>query len=294
VGTWDASILGNDTAAQAYERFFELFDAGEGVEAAAKTVASEMRTELAMREEGHHVHLALSLARWECGALDARRLEAVRRLVGPDGRRDLRAYATLEAKAAFLKKRAAALRAFLKKIAARNPKPRKAKPAPATTSSPFVPGCCFAVEHEGRYRAFWIASAATKRTWGDLGITCLDLDAAKVPTLARCERAFVRGMQKEARDDPPRTWRGERLLVSYDLPDRRRLFAALAERCVLVGRTAPPTSKRLLWSSMGGGGGAIVEGDALARRLFGLHETAKELRWARRHRLSEVVAALAT
>ena len=79
--------------------------------------------------------------------------------------------------------------------------------------------------------------------------------------------------------------------MSYDIPGDAPLFQALAERCHVIGHTAPLRSRKMLWSSAGSRLDC-TSSDNLVRRLLSLREQVKQNRWPKRLRLNEVVAAL--
>jgi hypothetical protein len=289
MGTWSAAILGNDTSSETYERFFELYDSGSAVAQIVKTIEKEMRDSLALDEDRNNVTLALALALWECDALNATRLARVRALVA--SRRDLEVWAGLDAGAALLKRREAALKTFLRRVSTPRSSPRKRKPPARPQQTPFRAGCCFTVKSASRHYAFWVVTAALGKRDGDLGVACLDIESARPPTVAQCERAYVCSVEKAGVDYPRGTWRGRKELLFYYTPDGPSFHAALEKHCSVVGYTAAITSYQLVLDCSGT---ALDLADSrnLVRRLVGLRAQAKREHWPRKHRLGELVAKL--
>ncbi len=286
MGTWDASILGNDTSAQTYESFLARYDAGESIDAIVKKVEAEMRTSLKMADDRDNVELALALALWECGELDRARLAKVRTIIASG--HDLAAKKRLGADASFLKQRARALTALERKLSTPPKKARKPRPPPVqATKNPFRSGCCFAVEDRGTFHGFWISSAWKGRGAGSFGVVCLDLEKREKPTLAECERAFVRGITKDRSGYPKGTYQGDQEMYGYD-GDAGPFLAAFAKTCTVIGHVSPIKSKKMLWGSAG----HTLRLPELKQRLLALQAEAKANRSARRIRLGDLVNAL--
>jgi hypothetical protein len=287
VGTWSAGILGNDTSAQTYERFFELYDAGEPVRAIIKKVEAEMRESLILEEDRNNVALPLALALWECRSLDAPRLARVKRLVASG--QDLEVWKGLDAGAALLGKRGVALTNLLRRISTPRPTARKRAPPAPQPSNPFRAGCCLAVRSRGRHHAFWIVRSNLRRKEGDLAIACLHLDQVRLPTLAQCERAYVSSVGLAGAEYPRGTWRGSVESLWYYPPDGPLFLAALDRACIVIGHTPRVVSDRLIWDSSGT---ALNFGDprCIVRRLVGLQNRAKTGHWPLNRRLGNLIS----
>ena len=286
MGTWSASILGNDTSAETYERFFELYDAGRPLPQIVKTIEKEMHDSLTLAEDRNNVEFPLALALWECQALDAARLNRIARLVASG--RDLDVWAGLAAGAALLKKRGAALKAFLKRISTRKASPRKRKAPARPLETPFRAGCCFAVKSRGRHYAFWVATATMGRKDGDLGVACLGIDQVGLPTLAQCRHAYVLGAETAGTDYPRGAWRGRKELLFYYAPDAPSFYAMLDQHCTIIGYTAPLESWRMPWDA-NGSALDFTDSRSLVRKLLQFRSKGRRERWRRGHRLRELV-----
>ncbi len=291
MGTWSAAILGTDTSSETYERFFELYDSGSAVAQIVETIEKEMRDSLALDEDRNNVTLALALALWECKALDATRLAQVGALVA--SRRDLEVWAGLDASAVLLKRREAALKAFLRKLSIPKATARKPKPPERPQQSPFRAGCCFAVKSRSRYYAFWVVSANLGKKDGSLDVACLDIDQVRLPTLAQCERAFLLSVDKAGAEYPGGTYRGRKELLFYYPPDGPSFFDALDKHCIVIGCTVAITSYQLVLDCSGTALN-LADSRSLVRRLVGLRAQAKREHWPRKHRLGALVATLAS
>jgi hypothetical protein len=286
MGTWDASILGNDTSAQTYESFLARYDDGESIAAIVKKVEAEMRTSLKMADARDDVELALALALWECGALDRARLAKVRAIVSSG--HDLAAKKRLGADASFLKQRTRALTALERKLSTPPKQARRRRPPPVEAKkNPFRSGCCFVVEDRGTFHGFWISSAWKGRGAGSFGVVCLDLQTRVMPTIAQCERAFVRGITKDRSGYPRGTYQGDQEMYGYD-GDAGPFLAAFAKTCTVVGHVAPIKSKKMLWGSAG----HTLSLPELKQRLLALQAEVKARRAAKRIRLGDLVTAL--
>jgi hypothetical protein len=280
VGTWNAAILGNDTSAQTYESFVAHYDRGEPIPRIVRAVREEMRASLAMDEDRSNVELALALALWECGALDAATLRRVRQIARSGS--DARGWQSLGASPSFLTKRKKAVDALVAKLAEPPARPRPRRRPPAVPKDLLVPGTCFVIEHAKRHFGFWIATRHAGGDAGGVGVVCLDLETRELPDLAACLRAHAIGAKREGE-----RWRASQSLLYYTPATEDAFRSAFAAACAIVGRTRTLKPKEVLWSSSGFGP-LITDAAMLRTRLLKIRELRADE--PRRHRLDRILA----
>jgi hypothetical protein len=125
MGTWGTGISSNDTYADAYGEFFDLYNDGiEVAEITARLVSRNQET-IGCPDAANDFWFALAKAQWECKALDNALLERVTMIV--ESGADIEVWRNQDASQNDLRKREAVLRKFLDKISHEKAKPRKPK-----------------------------------------------------------------------------------------------------------------------------------------------------------------------
>jgi hypothetical protein len=127
MGTWGTSIKSNDTFADIYGEFFELYNKGELPENISEKIKSNNRETLEIEEERHNFWFALALAQWETKSLEAKVLSTVENIITSG--EDLNLWLNLGASEKDLTKRKIVLEKFLEKLKSKRSKavPRKRK-----------------------------------------------------------------------------------------------------------------------------------------------------------------------
>jgi len=141
MGTWGTGISSNDTYADVYGEFFDLYNDGvEVAEASAKLIRQNQET-IGDQDDANNFWFALAKAQWECGQLDAVMLRRVSLII--ESGSDVDVWRRLDATEKDIKKRARVLAAFLEKLISENAKPRSRKKK-AIKQPPFDKGTCLA------------------------------------------------------------------------------------------------------------------------------------------------------
>lgn len=196
MGTWDASILGNDTSAEVYEVFFERYDQGDSIEAIEALITQRFASSLALVEDASNVLLARALANWETGTLS----EALRAEVcaAVDSGAALAAYRSLGADAAGVRERSRELARFVQKLGVSRPTARKRKKPPVALQTKFVPGACLSYRRSATdYGGVVVVDSAFFARRGEMCLAAMSLAQAQPPTFADFAGARLYGFEWE-------------------------------------------------------------------------------------------------
>lgn len=147
MGTWDATIFGNDTSLDIKEEFFERYNQGED----ANTIKNDLTMDLD-DDDRYNVLFALAHCMWEVGQLDDGFLLEIKEII--DKKEDLALAQELDADSKFLKQRSAHLDKFLEKISVKKEKPKKRIAPPVPVESKYRNGAVMVFQFEdGMYGA---------------------------------------------------------------------------------------------------------------------------------------------
>jgi hypothetical protein len=269
VGTWDASILGNDTSAEVYEAFFEAFNRGDEIAAIDAMIDERFATSIGLDEDRANVLFARALAHWEIGTLSRELLREARDAVAGA----LDACRSLGADEVFLRQRSRALDKLLIKLSTPRPKPKKRKKPPVPLVTELDAGACLAfLRPDGRYGGVVAVSSSFFARRGSLSLIATSLAQRTVPTFADFEAATLHGFEWEAVSGQAakfaspngKTGRVDVLSIGYDggNENRKAFFARLRAFFEVVGRV--PLFTQILATTTGHSLGA---GDEYVKNL---------------------------
>lgn len=147
MGTWSASIFGNDTSLDIKDEFFERYNQGEEPEDIKKDLLLDIDD-----EDRFNVMFALAQCMWEVGQLDESFLSDIEKVIG--NKEELSVLEELGADKSFIKQRTTHLEKFLKKISVKKEKPKKRVAPPIPVESKYRNGAVMVFQYEdGRYGA---------------------------------------------------------------------------------------------------------------------------------------------
>ena len=140
MGTWNATIFGNDTSIDVKEEFFERYNKGEE--------PIDIKNELLLNfddEDRFNVMFALAHCMWETGSLDNDFLFEVKKAI--QSKDDLSIAKELGADDEFLKQRSAYLFKFLEKISTKKNRPKKRVAPPVPIESKYKNGAVMVFQY---------------------------------------------------------------------------------------------------------------------------------------------------
>lgn len=154
MGTWDATIFGNDTSLDIKEEFFERYNQGED----ANTIKNDLTSDL-YDDDMYDVLFALAHCLWEVGQLDDEFLLEIKEIIL--NKEDLELAQELGADSEFLEQRSENLEKFLEKISVKKENPKKRIAPPVPVESKYRNGAVMVFQYEdGMYGALLAVDGA--------------------------------------------------------------------------------------------------------------------------------------
>ncbi|WP_210489725.1 hypothetical protein [Rufibacter aurantiacus] len=125
MGAWGISISSNDTYADIYSAFFDLYHSGQEVPGISEALVSGNSEIINDEDDSNNFWFALAKAQWECKQLDSGVLARVKQIV--ESGSDLEIWQKLDADARDIKKRKMVLDKFLSDLQIERPKAKTRK-----------------------------------------------------------------------------------------------------------------------------------------------------------------------
>ena len=123
MGTWDASIKGNDTTTDVYDQFMDRYGSGMKPTEISSEIMKDFAEYFTDRDDRNNALMGLALAQWETASLDPNVFSEVKKII--DTGEDLVLWRELEASEADIKQRKKALEKFLQQISVPREKPKR-------------------------------------------------------------------------------------------------------------------------------------------------------------------------
>ncbi len=189
MGAWGTAISSNDTYADIYGEFFDLYDDGLDIsEISAKLVEQNQET-INDPDDASNFWFALAKAQWECKQLDPAILDRVEQIIVSGS--DIAAWRRLDSSEKDLRKRESALKVFLEKLRSEKPKPR-ARKKKIIRQPIFEKGDCLAFRLEdGNYGGCVILEAVAMVGFGLNLVATTGINQSTPPSVSDCREAEV-------------------------------------------------------------------------------------------------------
>jgi hypothetical protein len=120
MGGWGTAISSNDTYADTYSEFFNLYNDGLDVDEISKKLIADNQETIKDTDNCNNFWFALAKAQWECKQLDNEIFDRVKRVIETGA--DLEVWRQLDADEKDIKKRKTVLEKFLLDLQAEKPK----------------------------------------------------------------------------------------------------------------------------------------------------------------------------
>ncbi|EMY79886.1 hypothetical protein pgond44_14678 [Psychroflexus gondwanensis ACAM 44] len=183
MGTWGTAIKSNDTSADIYAEFFDLYNDGKEPNKIKEKLISDNP------ESSNDFWFALALALWETKSLPTEILEKVRQIIKSGS--DLKLWEELDASKSDIKKRKIVLEKFLVKLESERLK-AKARKKKKTKEPIFEMGTCLVFKLEnGNYGGAIVLSSDSETGYGYNLIVTTKLNQLTKPTLDDIENSEV-------------------------------------------------------------------------------------------------------
>lgn len=141
MGTWNATIFGNDASCDTKDEFFMRYNRGEEPRDIKDDLLSEIDG-----DDRFNVMFSLAYCMWEVGMLDDDFLSEVEATIQSE--KDLALAENLGADEKFLRQRRAHLAKFLDKISVKRAKPKKRVAPPVPVESKYMNGAVMAFQYD--------------------------------------------------------------------------------------------------------------------------------------------------
>lgn len=189
MGTWGTGISSNDTFADIYGQFIDLYNEGLSVPDLTKRLIDENQETINLPEDATNFWFALANGQWECKALENDILSKVDHIIQTG--EDLRVWKELDASPADLKAREKVLIKFLSKLKTEKDKPRK-RTKKKLYNSVFKKGDCLVYKMDnGNYGGAFVLTDEKETEIGKNYIAVTTIDKPTKPTIEDFKNAEV-------------------------------------------------------------------------------------------------------
>lgn len=189
MGTWGTGISSNDTYADIYEQFIDLYNEGYDAPEITERLIDENQETINLPEDATNFWFALANGQWECKSLDNKILSKVEHII--QSGEDLRVWEELEASPADLKVRKSVLTKFLAKLNTEKEKPRK-RTKKKLYNSVFKKGDCLIYKMDnGNYGGAFVLTDEQETQIGKNYIAITTIDKTEKPTIKDFKNAEV-------------------------------------------------------------------------------------------------------
>lgn len=189
MGAWGTGISSNDTFADIYGQFIDLYNEGLSVPKITKRLIDENQEIINLPEDATNFWFALANGQWECKALDNEILTKVDHII--ETGEDLRVWKELDASPADLKAREKVLVKFLSKLKTEKDKPRK-RTKKKLYDSVYTKGDCLVYKMDnGNYGGAFVLTDEQQTETGTNYIAITTIDKSTKPTLDDFKTAEV-------------------------------------------------------------------------------------------------------
>ena len=189
MGAWGTAISSNDTYADIYDEFFELYNDGQSVEDISKKLIADNQETINEPDDNNNFWFALAKAQWECKQLDTEILEKVKEII--ETGLDLEVWRLLDAVEKDIKKRKVVLDKFLVDLQTERPK-AKSRKKKVIKQPPFEKGDCLTFKlANGNYGGAVVLEAIKDTEYGHTLLATTRINQPTKPTKTDFENAEV-------------------------------------------------------------------------------------------------------
>lgn len=219
MGTWGTGISSNDTYADVYDEFFELYDAGLSVkEITERLIASNQET-INEPDSSNDFWFALAKAQWECKELAPDIFDRVRTIIQTGT--DLEVWRRQGADEKSIAKRKIVLAKFLAQLQTERPK-AKSRKKKVIRQPVFEKGDCLTFKlSKGNFGGAVVLEAIRDTEYGYNLIATTRINQPKKPTVKDFENAEVLVMTFDDWNEKP--------CIQWYLPVRHKKSSHLIE-----------------------------------------------------------------
>jgi len=201
MGAWGTAISSNDTFADTYGSFFDLYNDGLDVKQISKILIDRNKQTIEDSEDSNNFWFALAKAQWECKQLNSELFERVKQII--ESGADLNVWRELDAEPKDIVKRKIALDKFLADIQTEKPK-AKSRKKKVIKQPVFEKGDCLTFKlANGNYGGAVVLEAIKDTVYGHNLIATTRINQPNKPTKKEFENADVLFVNYANWDDKP-------------------------------------------------------------------------------------------
>lgn len=189
MGAWGTNIKDNDTSADIYADFFDLYNEGKNPTDISAKLLADNKELIDNPDDCNNFWFALALAQWETKSLDRIIFEKVKEIIESDN--DIKVWKDLDADEKDLAKRKNALEKFFTKLQTEKPKV-KPRAKPRNVKPIFATGDCLAFKfNNGNYGGAVVLAANDNPKLGYNLVAGTRINQPTKPTLNDFEKAEI-------------------------------------------------------------------------------------------------------
>lgn len=189
MGAWGTGISSNDTYADIYAQFIDLYNEGQSVPDISKRLIDENQEIINLEEEAPNFWFAIANGQWECKALDIEIFSKVEQIIKSG--EDIRIWKELDASPADLKTREKVLYKFLSKLQTEKDKPKKRSKKRFYNSIYQKGDCLTYLMDNGNFGGAFVLTDEQQTESGTNYIAITTIDKQTKPTLEDFKSAEV-------------------------------------------------------------------------------------------------------
>ncbi len=220
MGAWGIGISSNDTYADIYDEFFELYNEGLDVQSITTKLLEANQEIINEPDDCNHFWFALAKAQWECKQLDKEVFDKVKSII--ESGNDIEVWRGLDASESDLKKRKIVLSKFLEELQKERLKPKRRRKK-VITQPPFEKGDCliFMLSNQN-YGGAVVLEAIKNSEYGHSLIAVTRINQTTKPTKKDFENSEVLVVNFDNWED--------KLSIEWYLPIRHKKIKHLIEK----------------------------------------------------------------
>lgn len=189
MGAWGTNIKENDTTADIYADFFDLYNEGQTATDISTKLLKDNKELINNPDDCNNFWFALALAQWETKSLDVKVFEKVKQII--ESGNDIKVWKELDAEENDLSKRKIALENFLVKIETEKLK-AKSRKKPRNVKPIFTKGECLTFKLEnGNFGGAVVLASNTNPKLGYNLVAGTRINQQVKPTLKDFENAEI-------------------------------------------------------------------------------------------------------
>lgn len=189
MGHWGVSIKSNDTFADIYADFFELYNEGQEPQVVSEQIKEKYSDLADDHEDGHDFWFALAQAQWDCKALQNDVYSKVKGII--DSGQNLNLWKELGANEKEIQKRKDILQTFLAQIETERPTPKKRKKKVIRKAIYEKGDCLSFVMNNGKYGGAIVLEAIHDTELGSNLVLATRINQVNRPTLSDFENSQI-------------------------------------------------------------------------------------------------------